>query len=95
MAKIYPCGGIGKHLGDCDCADAPRKREKASSGGDSGKKAKNHRHVYTTVKTTKGPVARERQGLRWVKYQTTFYFEHCSEAGCPQPDRVVPHTQYL
>lgn len=30
MAKVYPCGGIGKHIGGCSCSDAdeslPRRR---------------------------------------------------------------------
>jgi hypothetical protein len=29
--EIYPCGGIGKHLGDCDCGSG-------SSGGGSRRK---------------------------------------------------------
>lgn len=90
--------GRGKHIPGttgCGCPKDPELGKGGSSSGGGGGSQRGHTHVYKTTRTQKGPVQTERQGLRRVKFRVTFYFEHCSEPGCPAPDRVVPQTEYL
>lgn len=56
MAEIYPCGGIGKHIGNCDCLNADeslprrRRRKREQKPADRGK-----------------PPATSSEELEWVK----------------------------
>lgn len=100
MANDCPYGNGGKHpkgLSGCGCSNDPEQGNKPKSDPDGGKTPSGGKHVhkYETTRTRKGPVETYWEGLRRRKRQTTYYFEHCSVDGCPQPDRVVPLTNDL
>lgn len=84
------CGGtMKKHLGDCPFGPTD------AGTADPGKRGKGHQHDYKPNGSQQGPVQKEWQGLRRVRFRVTYYFERCNAEGCPQPDRVVPRTEYL
>lgn len=82
------CGGTTKkHAGGCPFGPTD------AGEADAGNRGRGHVHDYKPNGSRTGPVVRERRGLRWVKVQTTYYYERCNVANCPQPDRVVPQTR--
>lgn len=84
MAKVYDCGGIGSHIGDCDCRDAPwnktGKRANTRSSVRVPKASKGHTHNYVNV----GRPWTGQDDNDLIMYQK----KHCQNAGCNAPDYI-------